>query len=302
MRDFEYRVAGSLEEAVDLLSEGGVRSRPLAGGTDLLVQIRAHRWELDRVVDIKGVAELNELSFDPAGGLRIGAAVPCHRMNGDRQICSVYPGLIDATAIIGGIQIQGRASIGGNLCNASPSADTTPILIAYGATCTIAGPFGERTVAVEDFCTAPGSTVLRDGEFLVAIDLPVPPENDGAHYQRFIPRNEMDIAVVGVGAAVVLDANKSRFIRARIGIGAVAPTPLFAVEAGELLSGREITDEAIEEACEAARAIARPITDMRGTKEYRLHLVKVLTKRVLKGAVNRAQGQFVPNAVQESVA
>lgn len=302
MRDFEYRVARSLEEAVNLLSEGGVRSRPLAGGTDLLVQLRAHRWKLDRVVDVKGVPELNELSFEPASGLRIGGAVPCHRVNDHREICSVYAGLIDATAIIGGIQIQGRASIGGNLCNASPSADTTPILIAYSATCNIAGPLGERTVPVEDFCTAPGSTVLQEGEFLVSMHLPTPAANGGAHYQRFIPRNEMDIAVVGVGAAVELDADKNQFNRVRIGVGAVAPTPLFAVEAGELLSGREISDDAIDEACEAARAIARPITDMRGTKEYRLHLVKVLTKRVLNGAVKRARGYFVPNAVQESVA
>lgn len=302
MRNFEYQVARSLEEAVDLLSESGVRSRPLAGGTDLLVQLRARRWELDRVVDVKRVSELNELSFDPAAGLRIGAAIPCHRLNNHREICAAYAGVIDATAIIGGIQIQGRASIGGNLCNASPSADTVPILIAYSAVCTIAGPFGKRTVSVEDFCTAPGSTVLREGEFLVSIHLPPPPENSGAHYQRFIPRNEMDIAVVGVGAAVELNTNKSRFRRVRISIGAVAPTTLFAVEAGQLLAGREISDDTIEEACEAARAIARPITDMRGTKEYRLHLVKVLTARVLNGAVKRARGQFVPNAVQESVA
>ncbi len=302
MRNFEYRAPGSLAEAVELLGEDGVSARALAGGTDLLVQLRAGRWVVDRIVDVKGVPELNELTLDPENGLRIGASVPCHRIYENDEIRSAYPGLIDAVAIIGGIQIQGRASVGGNICNASPSADTTPILIAYRASCIVSGPSGERRVAAEDFCTGPGKSVLENGEVLVAIDMPAPAQNSGAHYLRFIPRNEMDIAVVGVGSSVELNADKTVFERVRIGLGAVAPTPLLASEAGAALEGREVTDAAIEEACGLARGITKPITDMRGPKDYRVHLTGVLTKRTLTGAVERARGNFVPNAVEESVA
>ena len=300
MRDFEYTAPQSLREAVSLLSEKGDQARILAGGTDLIVQMRVKRMQPERVIDAKGVPELNELSYGPRRGLRIGAAVPCHRIYNDSEVIDRYPALTDSAAIIGGIQIQGRASFGGNLCNASPSADTIPALIAYGASCEIAGPNGKRQVAVQDFCTAPGQNVLAAGELLVALQIPPSRKNTGAHYLRFIPRNEMDIAVVGAGAFVELGNRGTEFRALRIALAAVAPTPLYAREAGESIVGRKVTDEAIEEAAEAAKSVARPISDMRGTADFRTHLVGVLVKRALNGAVARAKGKFVANAVQEA--
>jgi len=262
-------------------------ARPLAGGTDLLVQMRAGRKTTGFVMDVKRVPELNEIAFDPASGLTLGAAVPCYRIYGNAAVARAYPSLADVAALIGGTQIQGRASIGGNLCNAAPSADSIPLLIALGARCRIAGPAGERQVAVEDFCTAPGRTVLAPGEILVSIHFPPPPANSGARYIRFIPRNEMDIAVAGAGVHVVIDNGNIR--SARIALAAVAPTPLFVRDAGDSLAGRAANAESLAEAAELARQAARPITDMRGTAEYRRHLCGVLTRRALEAAIQTAR-------------
>jgi carbon-monoxide dehydrogenase medium subunit len=300
LKNFEYLAPRTLREAVRLLAEKGEQARVLAGGTDLIVQMRNRRRQPERVVDVKQIPELTQITYTARKGLRIGAAVPCSQIYQNAEVVSRYPGLVDAAIIIGGIQIQGRASLGGNLCNSSPSGDSIPALIACGALAEIAGPEGQREVAVEDFCTGPGSNVLRPGELLVALRLPTPAKHTGAHYLRFIPRNEMDIAVVGAGACVELARRGKEFRSARIALGAVAPTPLFAREAGELLAGKPVGEEAIALAAEAARAIARPITDMRGTAEFRLHLVGVLTRRALQGAVKRARGEFVANAVQEN--
>ena len=289
MKDFEYSVPRSVGEAVSLLAEKGSQARMLAGGTDILVQLRSGRRTVDRLVDVKSIPETNEISYTPQDGLRLGAAVPCYRIYQNNAVCEVYPGLIDAAALIGGIQIQGRASLGGNLCNAAPSADGIPPLIVLGATGHVAGPNGTRTVAAEDFCTAPGQNVLEDGEFLVSLHLPPPAAHSGAHYLRFIPRNEMDIAVVGVGSSVVLDASGKSFVSARISLASVAPTPLYVKEAGAALAGKEVGDEAIDEAAEAAMAAARPINDMRGTITQRRHLVGVFTRRTLRGAIERAR-------------
>ena len=300
MRDFEYVAPRTVREAISLLDLEEDQARVLAGGTDLIVQMRARRRQPERIVDVKKIPELSELSYGPRAGLRIGAAVPCHRIYGDPEVVQRYPGIVDAAAIIGGIQIQGRATLGGNLCNSSPSADSIPILIASGAVCEIAGPAGRRRVLVEDFCTAPGENVLRQGELLVCLRVPPVRKNAGAHYLRFIPRNEMDIAVVGAGACVELADRKREFRTARVALGAVGPTPLFAREASDLLVGRPVGEEAIAEAAEAAQRIARPISDMRAPAEFRHHLVGVLTRRALRGAVQRARGEFVPNAVQEA--
>ena len=289
MQDFEYSVARTVSEAVSLLAEKGNLARPLAGGTDILVQLRSGRRRLERLVEIKDIPEVNELSYDPQHGLRLGAAVPCYRMYQDEQVAQAYPGLIDVAALIGGIQIQGRATLGGNLCNAAPSADAVPALIALGATCSIAGPNGTTEVPVENVCTAPGQTILKDGELLVSFHIPAPQQHSGAHYLRFIPRNEMDIAVAGVGSSVVLDASGKSFVSARVSLASVAPTPLFVEEAGAALAGKEVTDEAIDNAAEAAMAAARPIDDMRGTIRQRRHLVGVLTRRTLRGAIERAK-------------
>ncbi len=289
MQAFEYIDAKTVSEAVALLDDKGEKARILAGGTDLIVQAREGRRTLDWMIDIKSIPEVNVLDFDSETGLTLGAAVPCYRIYDDEAICNAYPGLVDATKIIGGTAIQGRAGVGGNLCNASPAADCIPPLIALNATCAIAGPNGEREIPVEEFCTGPGQTALAKGEMLVSLKLLAPQQNSSSYYLRFIPRNEMDIAVVGAGASVILDDDKQRIVSARIALGAVAPTPLFAEEASELLSDREITDDAIGEAAQAAQAIARPISDMRGTAEQRTHLVGVLTRRALNGAIQRVK-------------
>ena len=289
MHAFDYATPESVADAVVMLSDHGKNACVLAGGTDLIVQLRENRRRTDLVVDVKKIAELNALSYDAATGLTIGAAVPCYRIYGDAEIDAAYPGLMDAARLVGGTGIQGRASLGGNLCNASPAGDTIPPMIVLGGEAEIAGPNGTRKVAVEDFCTAPGRTVLEDGEFLVSLHFPAPVPNSGAFYRRFIPRNEMDIAVVGVGASVVLSGDRSSFVSARIAVGAVAPTPLFVREAGEALAGQPVSDEAIRRAADIARDAARPISDMRGTAEYRKHLTSVLTRRVVEGAVQRAK-------------
>ena len=289
MREIEYSVARTVGEAAALLGEKGDKAKALAGGTDILVQLRGGRHNIERLVDIKDVPETNELSYDPGKGLVLGAAVPCYRIYQDTAISQAYPGLIDAAALIGGIQIQGRATFGGNLCNAAPSADGIPPLIVLNASCVIAGSNGNREVPAEEFCTAPGQNILKDGEFLVSLRLPPPKKHSGGHYLRFIPRNEMDIAVAGVGASVELDSSGKSFVSARISLASVAPTPLLVEEAGAALAGKDISDGAIDAAAEAAMAAAKPINDMRGTIRQRVHLVGVLTRRSLKGAVDRAK-------------
>jgi carbon-monoxide dehydrogenase medium subunit len=291
LQAFDYAAAQTVDEAVSLLATRGDQARVLAGGTDLIVQVREGRRRLELIVDVKKIPELNELLCDPQNGLRLGAAVPCHRIYGNATIAQAYPGLMDAFTLVGGIQIQGRASVGGNLCNSSPAADTIPPLIVHHTVCVIAGPNGRREIPVEQFCTGPGRNVLGRGEFLVLLRVPPPPRNFGAHYQRFIPRNEMDIAVVGVGSSVVLSADHTTITAARIALGAVAPTPLLVEEAAAALVGKPITDAAIAAAADTAKAAARPITDMRGTVEQRRHLVGVLTRRTLQGAIARAKGE-----------
>jgi CO/xanthine dehydrogenase FAD-binding subunit len=286
---FDYAAVRSVDEAVSLLAQRGDEARVLAGGTDIIVMVREGRRKVGLLVDIKGIPEVNQLSYDPQTGLTLGAAVPCHQIYAQPDIVAAYPSLIDAVSLVGGTQIQGRATVGGNLCNASPAADTTPALIALGAACMIAGPNGRREVPVEQFCTGPGRTVLQRGEFLVSLHLPPPQPRSGAAYLRFIPRNEMDIAVVGAGASVVLNTDHTAFVSARVALGAVAPTPLFVETAGAALAGQPVAEEAIQEAAEAAQAAARPIDDMRGTVAYRRHLVGVLTRRALRGAIQRAK-------------
>jgi carbon-monoxide dehydrogenase medium subunit len=296
VKTFDYAAPATLQEALSLIASGnGGGARALAGGTDLLVQMRAGRLRPDRVVDLKQVPELTELRLDRSG-LTIGAAVPCYQIYGNAEIARAYPGLIDATSIIGGIGIQGRATLGGNLCNSSPSGDSIPILIALGASANIDGPNGRRSVPVEAFCTGPGRNVLDAGELLVSLTVPAARPHTGAHYQRFIPRYEMDIAVVGVGAAVELSPDGQTIRSARVALAAVAPTPLFVPAAGAALEGKPASDASLAAAAEAARAAARPITDMRGTAAQRTHLVGVLTTRVLQGAIARARGQEVESA------
>ena len=286
MKHFDYAAPQSVGEAAHLL---GVHPQALllAGGTDLLVQLRSGRKSADLVIDLKRISELNEIHYDAAHGLTLGAAVPCYRIYRDPAIAAAYPALADVAALIGGIQIQGRASIGGNLCNAAPSADAVPILIALRATCRVAGPAGMREIAAENFCASPGRNALQPGELLVSLHLPPPEPGSGACYLRFIPRNEMDIAVAGAGVSVTLD--NGDFRSARIALSSVAPTPLYVREAGEWLAGRPANTDSMRAAGEMAKAAAKPITDMRGTADYRKHLCAVLTRRALESAVEKAR-------------
>jgi CO/xanthine dehydrogenase FAD-binding subunit len=289
MKDIDYASPKTMEEATAILREMGNRARILAGGTDVIVQVREGRRDIDMLVDIKHIPEVNQLSFDSAKMLVIGAAVPCCRIYESKPIAQAYPGLMDAVTLVGGIQIQSRASLGGNLCNASPAADTIPAMIALEAVCDIAGPSGMRSMPVEQFCTAPGKTVLQSGEFLVRLRFPPPKLNSGAAYLRFIPRNEMDIAVVGAGVSLQLDAAKSRCTSARIALAAVAPTPLFVAQAGAALVDGTINNALIQKAASVAQAAAKPISDMRGDAEYRRHLVGVLVIRAIHNALERAK-------------
>lgn len=287
MHPFSYVAPKTIKEAVSTLSELGDKARPIAGGTDVLVQARGGRFDLDAIVDVKLIPELTEIQND-GNGLTFGAAVPCYQLYENKEIAAAYPGIIDAASLIGGIQIQSRAGLGGNLCNASPSADGICPLIVHNTVAHIAGPNGERTLPVEEFCVGPGKSALEKGEFLVKLALPKPSKGFGAAYERFIPRNEMDIAVVGVAASVVLDSSGKNFESGRIALAAVGPTPILAKEAGEALAGKPVSDETINAAAAKARDAATPIADMRGTVEQRKHLVEVLTKRMLHKAVQRA--------------
>jgi carbon-monoxide dehydrogenase medium subunit len=290
VKEIDYAAPSTVAEATTLFAQKGERARALAGGTDIIVQVRENRRDLDLLIDLKNIPEVNELSFDPAKGLRLGAAVPCYRVYEDAKIAKAYPALNDAASLIGGIQIQSRASVGGNLCNASPAADTIPALIAHEAVAVIAGSKGTRELPVEQFCTGPGRNALQPGEFLVRLVLPSPKARSGSAYLRFIPRNEMDIAVVGVGVALTFDDAKSRCMSARIALGAVAPTPLLVSDAGAALVGSSLAEGDIEMAVTVARAAAKPISDMRGDADYRRHLVGVLVKRAIRTAMERAKG------------
>ena len=288
MRAIQYAAPTTVDDAVALLAEHGENARILAGGTDLIVQVREDGRDTELFVDAKGIPELTDLTVSADGTTTLGAATPCYELYGNDQFCMAYPAVVDAARIIGSTGIQGRASVGGNLCNAGPAGDSIPALIVHSATCNVAGPNGRREIAVEDFCTAPGRNSLEPGEMLVSLTLPSPPPTSGTHYLRFIPRNEMDIAVVGAGAFLQLDG--ASITAARIALGAVAPTPLFVQAAGEALIGQTASEDAFAAAAEIAKDTASPIDDMRGTVAHRKQLSYVLTQRALRGALAHAQG------------
>lgn len=277
MKPFDYQSPATLDEAVRALA-GRDDARVLAGGTDLLVQLKNGRRETSLVVDLKRIPELMSIRMEE-GGLRLGAASPCIRIAAHPDVRANYPSLVELASLIGGTAIQGRASIGGNLCNAAPSADSVPLLIALSAVARVAGPGGMREIPVEDFCVAPGRNALAAGEFLVDLFIPKPAPGFRAHYLRFIPRNEMDIAVVGVGVSATV--SDGRITSARLALASVAPTPLFVREVTSALVGHPPSTEVIAKAAELAAAAARPITDMRAPADYRRHLCGVLSRRAL---------------------
>ncbi len=287
MQALRYTRATSIDEAVRLLREGGETARALAGGTDVIVQARERRRAIDLFVDIKHIPDVMALEYDPKHGLRVGAAVPLYRVYGDPDVQRVYPALRAATHVIGGKAIQGRATLGGNLGNSSPAADSIPAMMVLDGVAEIAGPDGRREVSVDAFCTGPGRNVLQPGEFIVALRFPQPAPHSGQAWERFIPRNEMDIAVVN--AACTLTLSGETVAAARIAIGAVAPTTIMVPAAAEALAGRRLSDETIAAAGAAAKATAAPIDDMRGTVRQRKHLADVLVQRVIRAAAERAR-------------
>jgi aerobic carbon-monoxide dehydrogenase medium subunit len=282
-----YEAPTTVDQALGLLKSHGEKARPLCGGTDLIIQLRAGVRRPEYVVDVKNVKEMRQISFDAKTGLRLGAAVSCIEIFESEVMRRNYPGLTEAAHLIGSLQIQNRASVGGNLCNGSPAADSTPALIAIGARARLVGPKGEREVPVENFVVSPGRTVVEPGELLVELLAAAPAAHTADAYLRLIPRNEMDIAIVGVGSSVTLDGDK--VTAARVGLGAVAATPLFCAKVAESLIGKKLDDSAIDTAARLASDQAAPIDDMRGTIEYRKHVTGVLTRRTLLIAAERAR-------------
>ncbi len=285
MPSARYEAPRSVKEAVQLL--GADRdARVLAGGTDLLVQSKTGRVSPSAYVDVKRIPELMQLQLG-ASGLRCGAAVPAARIYANEELRRRWPGLAEATDLIGSSQIQGRASWGGNLCNASPAADTVPALLVCGAEVAIAGPKGERTLPVAEFTTGPGTSVLGPGELVVEFRVPAPPARTADAYLRLIPRSEMDIAVVGAGVQLTLAADGG-CTAARVAIGAVAPTARLVPAAAQALVGSRLDDAALARAAEAARAAVQAIDDKRGTIDYRRQVTGVLVVRAARIAAERA--------------
>jgi carbon-monoxide dehydrogenase medium subunit len=288
MSAIRYEAPQSIEQAVSLI-EANPAASVIAGGTDLLVQFRGGSKHPSAFIDIKRIPALTLLAIDD-WGLRLGAATPAAEICEHPEVKRLWPGFVEAVSLIGSTQIQGRGTVGGNLCNASPAADTTCALIVNRAQCLIAGPHGERTVAAEDFCTGPGKTVLGRGELLVALRIPRPVAHTADAYLRLIPRSEMDIAVAGAGVSITLD-RRGVCTEARVAIGAVAPTALLVPEAAKALIGSSIDRAALARAGEAASAATRPIDDKRGTVAYRRTVAGVLTRRAAAIAAERAKGR-----------
>jgi CO/xanthine dehydrogenase FAD-binding subunit len=284
-----YEAPKTLEQAIALLAGAAGQARVLAGGTDLLIQLRSGRIAPELLVDVKAIPEMRSIAAD-GGGYRIGAAVTCMEMIEDEAFAREWPGIIDGVKLIGSVQVKGRATMGGNLCNASPAADSVPALIAAGALVRIAGPLGRREAPVEDFVLGPGRTSLGSGELAASIQLPRRAPHSGDAYLRFIPRSEMDIAVVGAAVNLTLD-KKGVCSSARVGLGAVAARALLVPEAASALIGTKVDEAALERLAAAASAACQPIDDKRGTKEFRIKVAGVMARRAAAIALQRARRQ-----------
>ena len=288
MRRFEMILPGSVKECVQALAQHGAAAKLVAGGTDLLPQLKNYLLKPGVVVDLSGVAPLHALTLE-GGRLRVGASVTARELERDKRLqAPAWRGLAESGALVGSVQVRHLATVGGNICNAAPSADMIPPLLALDAEAVIAGPRGERRVPLRDFITGVRKTVLGADELLVELVMADPGPRSGGAYLRHTPRRELDIAVVGVGSQVTLADGVCR--TARIALAAVAPTPVHARAAERALEGRALTPQRIEEAAKLAVEAARPISDQRGSAEFRRHLVRVLTRRTLTTALARANG------------
>lgn len=285
MRRFELALPESLDDCLRLLAQRGPETKLLAGGTDLLPQMKNSVVMPKRVIDLSGVARVKILECD-AKGLRIGAAVPARQVEQDPRVREGYAAVAESAALLGSVQVRNLATVGGNICNAAPSADMAPPLVALEAQAVIAGPKGERRVPLSDFFTGVRKTVVGPDELLVEIFVPAPGPHSGGCYIRHTPRRELDIAVVGVASQVTI-AN-GVCAKARISLAAVAPTPVRATAAEAALEGKPLTPELIERAADLAGQAAKPISDQRGSADFRRHLVRILTRRTLTTALARA--------------
>ena len=289
MQDMNYEAPASVEAAVAALAAADDEAHIFAGGTDLLVQLREEMIRPSLFVDIKRITETRTITVDDTC-LRIGAAVTGAELSEHDAAKTLFPGVVEAVELIGSAQVQGRATVGGNLCNASPAADSVPALIAAGAVAQIAGPNGLRVVAVEDLLAGPSRTNLSGNEFVVSLDIPKPTTRSADAYLRFIPRTEMDIAVVGAGAAVTLDADGT-CTAARLALGAVAPTARLVPAAAAAMIGKKIDDTVLASFAAAARDACDPIDDKRGTVAFRIHVAGVLAIRAVKIAIERVEAK-----------
>ncbi len=288
MSDMRFEAPATVDAAVALLAGAKGITRILAGGTDVMVQLHADMVEPELLVDIKRIPDLHGIKKE-AGGWRIGAAVSGMQMMDHKEFAKAWPGVIDGVKLIGSMQVKGRATVAGNLCNASPAADSVPSLLASGAIVSIAGPNGKREAPAAQIATAPGKTSLAKGEFITSIFIPDAPPHTGSAYLRFTPRTEMDIAVVGVAVSLTLD-NAGKCTAATMSLGAVAATALMVEDAAKALVGSTVDAAALDRLAAAASAACRPIDDKRGTKEFRIKVAGVLARRVAAIALERAKG------------
>jgi aerobic carbon-monoxide dehydrogenase medium subunit len=286
VRRFELVLPGSVDECVKALAQSGPETKLLAGGTDLLPQLKNGLLKPARVIDLSGVARLRAIEAGNGKGLRVGSAVTARTLELDRAVRASYLSLAESGALVGSVQVRNLATLGGNICNAAPSADMAPPLLALEAEAVITGPKGERRVPIATFFTGVRRTVLAPDEILVEIVVPHPGAHSGGNYLRHTPRRELDIAVVGVASQLTL-AN-GVCTKARIALAAVAPVPLRATAAEQALEGQAVTPDRIKRAADLAVDAARPISDQRGSAEFRRHLVRVLTRRTLTTALARA--------------
>ncbi|MEO8457966.1 MAG: xanthine dehydrogenase family protein subunit M [Chloroflexota bacterium] len=291
MRSFAYHAPKTLDEAIALLHELPEGARPVAGGTDIVVQMKEGRTKFpypQLVVSLDRISALKGIEYSAADGLRIGSGATMSEVANHPAVREHYLALAEGAGVVGSLQTMNMGTIGGNVCNAAPSADTAPALLAFEATAVIVGRTAQRSLPLSNFFVGPGRTALKPGELLAELRLPAPPTGTTSAYQRHTPRKQMDIAVVGVGVALTIVGGK--ITRARVSLGAVAPTPIRAPKSEAALEGQSPNDATFAGAAEIAASEASPIADVRGSADFRRHLVKVMTARMLARAAERAKG------------
>ncbi len=302
MARFEYLEARTLRQAISLLQRYGDQARLVAGSTDFLVRWRQGAWQTRYVINLQHIPALQRVSYSARSGLRLGALVTLQTLETHPDIRRHYPALATGATSFAGVQIRNLATVGGNICNASPAGDTLPALLAFDAQCRVVGPEGERMVALDEFFTGPGRTVLQPAEILAELRLPPPLPNSGSLYIKHSPRGAMDIATVGVASMISLEREGTVCREVRIALASVAPTPVRARSAEDMLRGQTLTPQLVAAAAREAQARVTPIDDLRGSATYRKSIVEALTQRTLGRAIEMAQGQELPYAAQRSLA